>query len=65
MWLKYPEKMECLFANYQNYTECGVLIDEDFPYSLIDHKRVKYIPMIRGKVPEFFERDGGLWIFEH
>lgn len=58
VWLKYPDRPECLWATFLNYTKCGVLIDENFPYSIIDHKRVKYIPFTRGKIPEFFERDG-------
>lgn len=56
IWLKYPEKMECIFCNEKNYTKCGVLIDENFPYKIVDHKRVKYIPFTMGLVPKFFER---------
>ena len=56
IWLKYPEKLECLYITYKNYTDCGVLIDENFPYSIVDHKRVKYIPFTRGMIPNFFER---------
>lgn len=58
IWLKYPERQECLFCNYQNYTKCGVLIDEDFPYFIVDHRRVKYIPFTYKKLPAFYEREG-------
>ena len=62
IWLKYPEKIECLYVTFRNYTSCGVLIDEDFPYDIIDHKRVKYIPFTSGMIPDFFERDGGKYV---
>ena len=47
-----------MYVTYKNYTECGVLIDENFPYEIVDHNRVKYIPFIKGMLPDFFERDG-------
>lgn len=64
IWLKDPDKFECLFVTYKNYTTCGVLIDENFPYPIIDHKRVKYIPFTSGLIPDFFEREGELYVFE-
>ena len=65
IWLKYPDKAGCLYATYNNYTECGVLIDENFPYPIVDHKRVKYIPFVSGMIPEFFQRDGEQYIFDY
>ena len=63
VWLKDPDKFECIYATHKNYTKCGVLIDENFPYNIIDHRRVKYIPFAVGQIPEFFERDGGHYIY--
>ena len=65
IWLKYPERIDCLSATQANYTTCGVLIDENFPYPIIDHRRVKYIPFTKGLLPEFFEREGQYWVFDN
>ena len=66
IWLKYPEEYECLYCNYKNFTKCGVEIDENFPYSIVDHKRVKYIPFVKGLVPDFFKReDEKFYFFEN
>ena len=33
----------CINSTQANYTKCGVIIDKEFPYDIIDHNRVKYI----------------------
>jgi len=37
------EREDCKYLTNANYTSCGYLIDEEFPYSIIDHTRVKYV----------------------
>lgn len=32
--------------NFKNYTKCGYLINDDFPYPIVDHKRVKYLSFV-------------------
>ena len=44
VWLANHTSEACRNADQTNYTACGVIIDKDFPYDIIDHKRVKYIP---------------------
>ena len=44
IWLADLTNEACLYVNQRNYTTCGVVIDRDFPYEIIDHQRVKYIP---------------------
>jgi hypothetical protein len=36
-------KTECIYVNRQNYTKCGIIIDETFPVAIVNHKKVKYI----------------------
>ena len=44
IWLANLTSEACRNSDQTNYTACGVIIDKDFPYDIIDHKRVKYIP---------------------
>ncbi len=37
--------------NFKNYTKCGYLITDDFPYPIVDHKRVKYLSFVE-EAPE-------------
>ena len=45
--MKEDYEEECKWANARNYTKCGILIEDDFPYDFIDHKQVKYISFAR------------------
>ena len=45
--MKEDYEEECKWANARNYTKCGILIEDDFPYEFIDHKQVKYISFAR------------------
>lgn len=38
---------ECKWVTQRNYTKCGMLIDDDFPFDFIDHKQVKYVSFAR------------------
>ena len=55
IWLADLTNEACLYVNQRNYTTCGVIIDRDFPYEIIDHQRVKYIPF--GTFGETEEKD--------
>ncbi len=46
IYLNNIEDELCKTQNYntKNYTKCGYLMTEDFPYKIVDHTRVKYIP---------------------
>ena len=45
--LLYDEKnISCHYIHIYNYTECGVLITEDFKFKIIDRRKVHYVGMV-------------------
>jgi hypothetical protein len=41
--------------NFKNYTKCAYAMEDDFPYSIVDHARVQYIPFVE-TTPEDFNK---------
>lgn len=39
-------KTACKYINQYNFSSCGVKVSSDFPRSVIDHKRIKYISFV-------------------
>ena len=40
---KNKDKIECKYMTKENYTACGMIIDQNFPVPIIDHTKVKYV----------------------
>jgi hypothetical protein len=61
--LKKDAPEECKWIVKNNYTDCGILITEKFPYSVIDHTRVKYVafadPYMENGTEQNTTKEGG------